>query len=87
MQPHTIADFHWNDLPAGDCTQMKDEHRIYPGDGILPLVQALRDLRKIGYQNCLSLELFNREHWAMDPATVAREGLAKMHANIAAALG
>lgn len=86
LQPDFIANFHWNDMPA-DIPQSegKDEHRIYPGDGILPLHQVLRDLRAIGYKRTLSLELFVRELWEMDPRDVAAEGLRKMRENIAAA--
>jgi len=74
-----IADFHWNDVP-GDLAPEKaaDEHRIFPGDGVLPLVPLLKDLRAINYTGPLSLELFNREHWKMDPKVVAETGLRKM---------
>ncbi|MFA6241310.1 MAG: sugar phosphate isomerase/epimerase [Candidatus Hydrogenedentales bacterium] len=74
-----IADFHWNDISADvPQDQAADEHRIYPGDGILPLVPLLKDLASINYTGPLSLELFNREHWAMDPKIVAETGLRKM---------
>lgn len=81
-----LAHFHWNDVP-GDVPREEqgDEHRIYPGDGILPLTQALKDLKGIGYAGALSLELFNREHWKLDPKTVAETGLQKMRASITAA--
>lgn len=81
-----IANFHWNDMPA-DVPQFegKDEHRIYPGDGILPLHQVLRDLKAMGYPRTLSLELFLREDWESDPKAVAEKGLRKMRENIAAA--
>ncbi|HPO12697.1 MAG TPA: sugar phosphate isomerase/epimerase [Candidatus Hydrogenedentes bacterium] len=86
IQGSLIADFHWNDVP-GDVPreQMGDEHRIYPGDGILPLTQALQDLKAIGFTRTLSLEMFNREHWKMDPKVVAQTGLQKMHDCIAKA--
>lgn len=81
-----IANFHWNDVP-GDIPreEQKDEHRIYPGDGILPLGQVLRDLKTIGYERALSLETFNRAHWEQDPKVVAEAGLRKMRECIAAA--
>jgi sugar phosphate isomerase/epimerase len=89
IQGSLIADFHWNDVP-GDVPreQQGDEHRIYPGDGILPLQQALRDLKTIGYSRTLSLELFNRAQWEQvkqDPKIVAAEGLRKMRACLEAA--
>ena len=81
-----IAHFHWNDVP-GDVPREEqgDQHRIYPGDGILPLTQALKDLKAIGYRRGLCLELFNRAHWEQDPKDVAKTGLEKMRACIAAA--
>ncbi|MCK5862111.1 MAG: sugar phosphate isomerase/epimerase, partial [Candidatus Hydrogenedentes bacterium] len=61
IQGDLIANFHWNDVP-GDVPREEqgDKHRVYPGDGILPLTQVLQDLKKIGYSRTLSLEIFNR---------------------------
>ncbi|MCP4645904.1 MAG: sugar phosphate isomerase/epimerase [bacterium] len=74
-----IANFHWNDVPADPAPdQQGDEHRIYPGDGILPLVELLKDLKAIGYTGPLSLEMFNRAQWEQDPLEVARTGKRKM---------
>lgn len=74
-----IADFHWNDV--SDTTprnKLGDKDRIYPGDGILPLVQLLKDIKKINYSGTISLELFNREHWKQNPLDVAKTGLSKI---------
>jgi sugar phosphate isomerase/epimerase len=73
-----IANFHWNDVPDSPSPGMlRDEHRIYPGDGILPLVQLLKDLKTIGYRGPITLEMFNRNHWKQDPTEVAQIGLQK----------
>lgn len=83
LGPKFIADFHWNDVPADPPReQLGDEHRIYPGDGILPLRQVLGELLTIHYTGPLSLETFNREHWKQDPALVAKTGLAKMREQV-----
>jgi sugar phosphate isomerase/epimerase len=73
-----IAIFHWNDVP-GDVPRetLSDEHRIYPGDGILPLKDVLASLREIDYRGPLSLEMFNRKQWEQDPSVVARTALEK----------
>jgi sugar phosphate isomerase/epimerase len=72
---------HFNDYPAQPPrSAITDAQRIYPGDGVAPLVELLRDLRAIGFRGVLSLELFNREYWTQDPQTVARTGLEKMRA-------
>lgn len=74
-----IADFHWNDVDSTTPrNELGDKHRIYPGDGILPLVQLLKDLDSINYRGPLSLELFNREHWKQNPLDVAKTGLKKI---------
>jgi 2-keto-myo-inositol isomerase len=70
-----IADFHINDVPAEPAREtLGDKHRIYPGDGILPLVQLLKDLKTIGYRGPLSLEIFNEEEYKKDPLLVAQTG-------------
>ena len=74
-----IADFHINDVPQEPAREtLRDKHRIYPGDGILPLVQLLKDLKDIGYQGPLSLEIFNEEEYKKDPLLVARTGKQKI---------
>jgi len=74
-----IADFHWNDVASTTPREeLGDKDRIYPGDGILPLVQLLKDLDSINYRGPLSLELFNREHWKQNPLDVAKTGLKKI---------
>ena len=74
-----IANFHWNDvLPEPVREKQGDEHRIYPGDGILPLVKLLQDLKTINYRGPITLELFNKELWQQDLNQVAKTGLQKM---------
>jgi sugar phosphate isomerase/epimerase len=87
LQGSFIANFHFNDVPdSPERTAMGDEHRIYPGDGILPLEQLCRDLVAIDYRGPLSLELFNRAHWEQDPYEVAKTGLDKTLAVVHSAL-
>jgi sugar phosphate isomerase/epimerase len=75
--------FHMNDYPRQpDRDKISDADRVYPGDGIAPLSDILRDLRAGGFQGTLSLELFNREYWRQDAAVVARTGLEKMRAAV-----
>jgi sugar phosphate isomerase/epimerase len=78
---------HMNDYPADPPREtIGDAHRVYPGDGVAPVTQVLRDLRAIGFRGALSLELFNRDYWKQDAATVARTGIEKMRAAVAKAL-
>jgi sugar phosphate isomerase/epimerase len=74
----TIGVFHVNDYPADPPREkLTDADRVYPGDGVCPLVAVFRDLAAIGFRGMLSLELFNREYWKLDALTVARTGLEK----------
>jgi 2-keto-myo-inositol isomerase len=70
---------HMNDYPATPGRdQITDAHRVYPGDGVAPFPQILRDLQASGFRGYLSLELFNREYWKQSPLKVAQTGIAKM---------
>ena len=81
LSRNAIQVFHLNDYPAEPPREkIDDSYRIFPGDGVAPLVEILRDLRGNGGQTVLSLELFNRKYWAMDALEAAREGLEKMKA-------
>ena len=86
VQGNFIANFHWNDVP-GDVPREEqgDEHRLYPGDGILPLAQVLQDLKAIGYERALSLEIFHRGYWEQPAEKTAKDGLEKMLTCIAGA--
>jgi 2-keto-myo-inositol isomerase len=78
---------HINDYPADPPREkVTDAHRLYPGDGVAPLVPMLRTLRETGFQGFLSLEIFNRDYWKHDALTVARTGLAKTRAVVEKAL-
>jgi len=85
---HSVAVCHFNDVPSFPSqSELGDEHRIYPGDGVLPLVEFVRDLHEIGFRGPLSIEMFNRAHWDQDPRVVARTALEKTRTIIAAAIG
>jgi sugar phosphate isomerase/epimerase len=73
-----IGIFHVNDHPAHDRATITDAHRVFPGDGVAPLMDLFRDLRAIGYRGMLSLELFNRDFWKQDALAVAKTGLEKL---------
>lgn len=73
-----IAIFQFADAPASPATAtLGDKHRVYPGDGILPLTEILKTLKTTGYKGCISLELYNPEYWKQDLQEVANTGLRK----------
>jgi sugar phosphate isomerase/epimerase len=81
-----IAIFQFADAPADpDPDDLQDQHRVYPGDGVLPLPQILTDLKASGFTGCVSLELYNPNYWEQDLRAVAETGLQKTLETIEAA--
>ena len=79
--------FHINDYPADPPRQeISDRHRVFPGDGVCPLAEIIAMLIEHGFRGTFSLELFNPDYWERDAVDVAREGLEKSRAVVAAAL-
>jgi len=79
LGPRTLKLLHVNDYPAAPPRhEIGDAQRVYPGEGIAPLRDILRDLSATGYDGMLSLELFNRDYWGKSADTVARTGLDKL---------
>jgi sugar phosphate isomerase/epimerase len=72
----TLANFHVNDVPAEpEPLTQTDADRVMVGEGIADLPRVFANLRAIGYEGPLSLELFNPTLWEADPLDVARRGL------------
>ena len=84
LGPEAMPVFHLNDYPSEPPREkMNDSHRMYPGDGVAPLIEILQLWRRAGGQKVVSLELFNRNYWSEDALRVAKTGLAKMKAVVA----
>jgi sugar phosphate isomerase/epimerase len=78
---------HVNDYPqTDDSSKLNDGNRIYPGDGVAPYGQILRDLRDSGFRGYLSLELFNRDYWTRSADDNLKAGIEKMRATVRRAL-
>lgn len=78
LKGEMTAIFQFNDAPATPAlADLKDEHRVYPGDGILPLGSIFRDLKAGNYEGCISLEMYNPQYWKEDLQKVAETGLRK----------
>lgn len=83
----SIHMFHMNDYPANPPWEtIADKDRVYPGDGVAPLNQILKDLNDKNSPIVLSLELFNQTYWKQDAMTVAKTGLEKMKLSVQKAL-
>jgi 2-keto-myo-inositol isomerase len=57
------------DLPKSELT---DAHRLYPGEGAIPLQEILSTLRARGFDGTASVEIFRPAYWEQDPRDVAR---------------
>lgn len=62
------------DWPLGVLDQC---HRLFPGDGVIPLKEFSSKLKNTGYDGIASLELFRPEYWEMEPEDVIRIGAKK----------
>jgi len=75
--------FHLNDYPAHPPREtITDADRVYPGDGVAPLQEVFRELKAIGYNGVLSIELFNHTYYSQDPLVVAKTALEKLKAAV-----
>ncbi len=80
LSGQAIHVIHMNDYPQIARETIKDSDRVFPGDGVAPLKQILRDLFAAGFRGTLSIELFNPTYWLQDPSQVARVALEKTRA-------
>jgi sugar phosphate isomerase/epimerase len=79
---------HVNDYPqVADSSTLNDGSRIYPGDGVAPYRQILRDLRDSGFRGVLSLELFNRDYWVRSADDNLKTAMEKMRSTVKQAFG
>ena len=69
---------HVNDCLDIPREELEDRHRVFPGEGIIPLEPIAAALLDKGYAGFFSLELFNEDYWAADPYLVAQEGMRSM---------
>jgi 2-keto-myo-inositol isomerase len=63
---------HLNDAEDLARDALTDAHRLYPGDGAIPLDAILGEVRDLGYDGVASIEIFRPEYWEREPADVAR---------------
>lgn len=75
--PEKIFIFHIDDsedLPVG---ALRDDKRLWPGEGAVDLDGILRTLKEIGYGEMASIELFRPEYWEWDIEKAIRVGKQK----------
>jgi sugar phosphate isomerase/epimerase len=80
-----VVHVHFDDAPNLPPDQIRDNERLMPGEGVIDLVGFLHALKKIGYTDALSVEVFGRGLKNMTPEEGARLGLEKARAVFAKA--
>lgn len=70
-----IIHVHFDDAPNLPPDQIRDNERLLPGEGVINLVGFLQALKKIGYNDALSVEVFGRNLKSYTPEQAARMGL------------
>jgi hypothetical protein len=77
VPPHKIFFLQLADAPklSMDALSWSRHHRLFPGQGELPVAPFLRDLLATGWKGALSLEVFNDEFRAAPSRRIARDGL------------
>jgi len=73
MNPDKLFIFHINDAENLPKENLTDAHRLYPGQGILPIKEIKAHFDKIGYDRMVSIEIFRPQYWNEDPFEVARK--------------
>ena len=76
LDPDKLFIFHINDAENLPKEELTDAHRLYPGEGILPIKEIKERFDKIGYDRMVSIEIFRPEYWNEDPFEVARKAKA-----------
>ncbi|HKX00520.1 MAG TPA: sugar phosphate isomerase/epimerase family protein [Bryobacteraceae bacterium] len=70
-----IVNVQVNDSPRLPPDKIRDDERLMPGEGVIDLVSFFRALKKIGYDEGVSPEVFGRGLKDMAPEEGARMGL------------
>lgn len=61
-------------ITAGKAVEeLRDENRVLPGEGGLPLLDILTAIHRTGYQGPVSVEVFHPKYGDQDPYAVARD--------------
>jgi len=69
-----IVHVHLNDAAAKAPEEVRDNDRLMPGEGVIPLTDFLQALQRIGYGDAVSIEVFGRGLQDMTVEEAARLG-------------
>ena len=75
VEPEKIYILHINDAEGLPRSDLQDAHRLYPGEGVIPLKEIFSRLKEIHYDGPVSIEMFRPEYWIQPAEEVARKGM------------
>jgi 2-keto-myo-inositol isomerase len=78
VDPKNLFVVHLNDSEDLPLESLRDEHRLLPGEGVIPLEAILSRVKATGYEGVYSIELFRPEYWDWDPYRLAVESKKSM---------
>jgi 2-keto-myo-inositol isomerase len=81
LDPRSIFAFHLDDMEDVPKEAVRDDRRLLPGLGILPLGDICERLQRIGYDGPCAVELFRPEYWswgALELAVQARQAAVRV---------
>jgi len=78
VDPDKLFVVHMNDSEGLPLETLRDEHRLLPGEGVIPLTEILSRIKTIGYEGVYSIELFRPEYWDWDPYQLALQSKKSM---------
>ncbi len=67
---------HLNGCEDHPKPELTDAHRLYPGEGAIPIDAILAAIRARGFDGTASVEIFRPEYWRQDARTVAHNARA-----------
>lgn len=78
IQSGELFILHVNDAENRPRTELADEHRLLPGEGVIPLRQIWDTLQQRVLIGHASLELFHPQHWQEPPEQFLPRALASL---------
>lgn len=74
VDPALIVAVHLGDTePMGGSRWSDDDRAALPGEGVLPLDEAVEALRSTGFEGMWAVEMKSPRHWEWDPELLASE--------------
>jgi len=61
-----------------DLVELSRHHRVFPGEGSLPLLAMVTVLQEKGYAGWYAIEIFNDEYWKREPKELAEKAMASI---------